>query len=219
MKENAPHKRFLVGCRSLFVRLAQHFRGFASRLMQAMSAWSVYTRRASSQHCRDAREYGHTTTAMHDMRTPRPQAVAAHPPPPPSRSLPIPLPSTPPRPTHPLYPRMQVPFFLLPAFGGVGVFVAVYVLSHKYDVRALHPPSLPPPSLSHSLSRPFLSVGLPASAEALSAVQQQQTRPNAASYFQLLAIFLCPRVYWMSHGTQRAQPYMVLLLPPTCPYT
>lgn len=28
----------------------------------------------------------------------------------------------------------QVPFFLLPALGGVGVFVAVYVLSHQYDV-------------------------------------------------------------------------------------
>eukprot|EP00752_Nemacystus_decipiens_P001898 g1828.t1 len=27
----------------------------------------------------------------------------------------------------------MVPFFLLPALGGVGVFVAVYVLSHKYD--------------------------------------------------------------------------------------
>ncbi|CAM9993630.1 unnamed protein product [Ectocarpus sp. 12 AP-2014] len=27
----------------------------------------------------------------------------------------------------------MVPFFLLPALGGIGVFVAVYVLSHKYD--------------------------------------------------------------------------------------
>ncbi|CAN0456963.1 unnamed protein product, partial [Laminaria digitata] len=27
----------------------------------------------------------------------------------------------------------QIPFFLLPAIGGVGVFVAVYVLSHNYD--------------------------------------------------------------------------------------
>ncbi|CAN0147239.1 unnamed protein product, partial [Hapterophycus canaliculatus] len=26
-----------------------------------------------------------------------------------------------------------IPFFLLPALGGVGVFVAVYVLSHQYD--------------------------------------------------------------------------------------
>lgn len=28
----------------------------------------------------------------------------------------------------------QLPFFVLPALGGVGVFVAVYVLSHQYDV-------------------------------------------------------------------------------------
>ena len=39
---------------------------FASRLMQASSAWSVKTRRAPSRHCRDARVYRHTTTAMHD---------------------------------------------------------------------------------------------------------------------------------------------------------
>lgn len=55
-----------------------------------------------------------------------------HPPPPP--------PAVP----HPCSPRAsscrlrlffaQVPFFLLPAIGGVGVFVAVWVLSHKYDV-------------------------------------------------------------------------------------
>ena len=38
----------------------------ASRLVLAMSAWSVKTRRAPSRHCRDARVYGHTTTAMHD---------------------------------------------------------------------------------------------------------------------------------------------------------
>ena len=39
----------------------------ASRLVLAMSAWSVKTRRALSWHCRDARVYGHTTTAMHDI--------------------------------------------------------------------------------------------------------------------------------------------------------
>ena len=38
----------------------------ASRLMQAMSAWSVKAGRAPSLHCRYARVYGHTTTAMHD---------------------------------------------------------------------------------------------------------------------------------------------------------
>ena len=39
----------------------------ASRLVQAMSAWSVKTRRAPPQHCRDASVYVHTTTVMHDM--------------------------------------------------------------------------------------------------------------------------------------------------------
>ena len=44
----------------------------ASRLGQAMSVSSSKTRRAPSRHCRDARVYGHTTTAMHGMRTPPP---------------------------------------------------------------------------------------------------------------------------------------------------
>ena len=42
-----------------------------------MPALSVKTLRAPSRHCSDARLYGHTTTAMHDMSTP---------PPPPPRS-------------------------------------------------------------------------------------------------------------------------------------
>ena len=41
----------------------------ASRLVQAMSFCSATTRRAPSRHYRDARVYGHTTTAMHDMST------------------------------------------------------------------------------------------------------------------------------------------------------
>ena len=43
----------------------------ASRLVQAMCAWSVKTRRAPS-HCWDAKGYGHTTTAMHDVKYPPP---------------------------------------------------------------------------------------------------------------------------------------------------
>ena len=39
-------------------------------LVQAMSTWSVETRRAPSRHCRDARVYGHTTTAVHELTTP-----------------------------------------------------------------------------------------------------------------------------------------------------
>ena len=44
----------------------------ASGLVQAMSAWLVKTRRAPSRHSRDARGYGHTTTAMHKLSTPPP---------------------------------------------------------------------------------------------------------------------------------------------------
>ena len=44
----------------------------ASRLVQAMSAWSAKTRRAPSRHYRDAMVYGHTTTVMHGMSTPNP---------------------------------------------------------------------------------------------------------------------------------------------------
>ena len=46
----------------------------ASRLVHAMSAKPVKTRRAPSRHCRDARVYGHTTTAMDAMSTPTPTA-------------------------------------------------------------------------------------------------------------------------------------------------
>ena len=41
----------------------------ASRLVQAMSTWSVKTRRAPFRLCGDARVYGHTTTVIHDMST------------------------------------------------------------------------------------------------------------------------------------------------------
>ena len=39
----------------------------ASRLVLAMSAWSVKTRRAPSRRCKGARFYGHETAAMHDV--------------------------------------------------------------------------------------------------------------------------------------------------------
>ena len=38
----------------------------ASRLVQAISAWSMKTRRAPSRHCRDARVYSDTTNARHE---------------------------------------------------------------------------------------------------------------------------------------------------------
>ena len=53
----------------------------ASRSMLAMSAWSVKTRRAPSRHCRDARVYDHTTSAVHDIE------YTPSTPPPPSGTL------------------------------------------------------------------------------------------------------------------------------------
>ena len=44
----------------------------ASRLVQTMPAWVVKTLRAPSRNSRDARVYGHTTTAMHKLSTPPP---------------------------------------------------------------------------------------------------------------------------------------------------
>ena len=82
---NPSHERFLEGCSSPFVRLAEHL--MAPRTWcKAMSAWLVKTRRAPSRHGRDARIYGHTTTAMHKLSNsplppppllPRPVASAA----------------------------------------------------------------------------------------------------------------------------------------------
>ena len=52
----------------------------ASRLVQAMSAWSVKTLRGPSRQCRDARVYGHTTTTVHDNEhTHTPLAPTARP--------------------------------------------------------------------------------------------------------------------------------------------
>ena len=48
-----------------------------SRLVQTVSAWSVKTGRAPPRHCRDARVYGHTTTAMYDNEcTPPPPSLS-----------------------------------------------------------------------------------------------------------------------------------------------
>ena len=44
----------------------------ASRLVHAMSTWSVKTRRTPSRHCSDPRVDGHTTTAIHEVSTPPP---------------------------------------------------------------------------------------------------------------------------------------------------
>ena len=68
LQECPPHKRFIVGCSSPFIRLAQHLSTLRAWCEQAMSAGSVKTRRAPSRHCRDAKVYGHTTATMHNTR-------------------------------------------------------------------------------------------------------------------------------------------------------
>ena len=65
------YEQSLEKCSSPYMRLAERPHS-ASRLVQAMSAWLVKTRRAPSRHSRDARVYGHTTTAMHKLSTPHP---------------------------------------------------------------------------------------------------------------------------------------------------
>ena len=70
MQESPRHKR-----PSRRVQLTLHAtrpspHGASRLVQQAMSVWSVKTRRTPSRRCRDARIYGHATTAMHDMRAP-----------------------------------------------------------------------------------------------------------------------------------------------------
>ena len=50
------------------IHATRRTRDGASRLVHAMSALSVKTPRAPFRHCRDVRVYGHTTTAMQDMK-------------------------------------------------------------------------------------------------------------------------------------------------------
>ena len=60
----------------------------ASCLAQAMSAWPGETRCAPSRHCKDARVYGHTTTAVHNNEyTSTPHHSSPSPPPLPSRVI------------------------------------------------------------------------------------------------------------------------------------
>ena len=50
----------------------------APRLVQAMSAWLVKTRRTPSRHSRDARVYGYTLTAMQKRSTPPPPLLSLY---------------------------------------------------------------------------------------------------------------------------------------------
>ena len=65
-----PPPPFLEGCSLPLNRLADHLTALRACLVQATSAWFVKTRHAPSRHSRDARVYGHTTTAMHKLSTP-----------------------------------------------------------------------------------------------------------------------------------------------------
>ena len=71
MQESPHHMSFIFSRMQLTLHATRPTPHGAWHLVLAMSAaWSVKTRRAPSWHCRDARVYGHATTAMHDMSTP-----------------------------------------------------------------------------------------------------------------------------------------------------
>ena len=77
-RHNVPKSVFraVLGKMPFTLRATRQTPHGASRLMQAMSAWLVKTRRAPSRHSRDARVHGHTTTAMHKLSTPPPISSA-----------------------------------------------------------------------------------------------------------------------------------------------
>ena len=62
--------RAVLGRTQFTLRVTRRTPHGASRLVRATCAWLVKTRRAPSRHSRDARVYGHTTTAMHKLSTP-----------------------------------------------------------------------------------------------------------------------------------------------------
>ena len=66
--EVPPHRRFWTQLTVYAIRRTPHG---ASRLVHAMSAWSMKTRRAPSRHCRDARVNGPMDyTAVHGAMLP-----------------------------------------------------------------------------------------------------------------------------------------------------
>ena len=80
MQQSTPHKAVKSASQAALrkMQLTLHASSRtphgASRLVLAMSAWSVETRRAPARHCRGAEVYGHTNTAMHgDESTLRPR--------------------------------------------------------------------------------------------------------------------------------------------------
>ena len=70
MQESPPQKRFFVHRMHAAQPSCDSPNTSRSFALGARSAWSVKTRPAPSRHCRDARVYSHTTTAIHDISTP-----------------------------------------------------------------------------------------------------------------------------------------------------
>ena len=65
--------RAVLGRMQLTLHATRRIHHDASKsLVVAISAWPVKTRRAPPRHYRDARVYGHTTTAMYDHEYPPP---------------------------------------------------------------------------------------------------------------------------------------------------
>ena len=62
--------RMVLGRMQLTLHATRRAYHRVSRLMNAISAWSVKTHHIPSRHRRDVRVYGHTTTATHETSTP-----------------------------------------------------------------------------------------------------------------------------------------------------
>ena len=67
-----PSSHVVLGRMPLTLHTTRRTPHGALRLVHAMSAWSVKTRRTPSRHRRDARAYGLKTSAVHEMSTPPP---------------------------------------------------------------------------------------------------------------------------------------------------
>ena len=144
----------------------------ASCLVQAMSTWLVKTRRAPSRHSRDARVYGHTTTAMHKLSTPPPpllQHLAA------LRAW-----------CKQCLPGRLKPDMLRPRIVGMrGSIPYGHTTTAMYEYR-VHPASSPPPRPS-----PFLRAPSPAR---FSLALKQRTQHSPSSPPRASSWGLAPRV-------------------------
>ena len=72
---------FLEGCSSPFMRLAEHLTALRAWCKQCLPLVGENPTCSMSRHGRDARVYGHTTTAMHEYRAHPPFSVGRYSPP------------------------------------------------------------------------------------------------------------------------------------------